>query len=393
MADLNRRRAIGLSVYYVLVYMILFLNTRSFSVVGQGENVVAQLCANDLSSFLPVPYSNLSDYKCRAVWNTYILRVSRSADNVLTCVLSAAYTTGWVGIGFSKDGMMIGASAMVGWIGKEGRANIKQYYLRGFTPSNVIPDKGELQLTNVPPAVVINGATIYLAFQLKVEEVQKSQPILLAFGTKTPAHHQLSVHDDKTAILYDFSGASWDNINTPSSVDNVLYLRRNHGVLAIIGWGVLLPAGAIVARYLRHRDPLWYYLHVSIQFVGFIIGLATVVAGKVVYERMHAMVPTHRGIGFFVLVLSILQIMAFFLRPDRDSKIRRYWNLYHHWFGRLALFMAALNILLGIQAGGGVRSWNIVYAFILSVILVTVIILEVLLQRENLRNHIHQHFR
>jgi hypothetical protein len=49
-----------------------------------------------------------------------------------------------------------------------------------------------------------------------------------------------------------------------------------------------MPIGAIVARYFRRMDPLWFYLHVSLQFVGFIIGLAGVVAGVALYNKIQA---------------------------------------------------------------------------------------------------------
>ncbi|XLR42430.1 hypothetical protein HN51_020623 [Arachis hypogaea] len=86
-----------------------------------------------------------------------------------TIILSAPYTLGWVGIGFSKDGMMVGSCVMVGWINKHGHAKIKQFYLRAKKPSEVLEDKGELPLNNLPAAVATNGAEIHLAFQLKME--------------------------------------------------------------------------------------------------------------------------------------------------------------------------------------------------------------------------------
>lgn len=70
--------------------------------------------------------------------------------------------------------------------------------------------------------------------------------------------------------------------------------------------------------------------------------------------------------------------MAFFLRPNKDSKIRKIWNLYHSWFGRMALFFAALNIVLGMQAAGAGSDWKIGYGFLVSIIVVAVIVLEVL---------------
>lgn len=87
-------------------------------------------------------------------------------------------------------------------------------------------------------------------------------------------------------------------------------MKKNHGILGIFAWGLLLPVGAIVARYMKHKDPLWYYIHAGIQFVGFIFGLATVVLGQQLYSKINASIPAHRSIGIFVLTLSILQVRS-----------------------------------------------------------------------------------
>ena len=70
--------------------------------------------------------------------------------------------------------------------------------------------------------------------------------------------------------------------------------------------------------------------------------------------------------------------MAFFVRPGKETKIRKYWNWYHHSLGRLALFFAALNILLGIRIGGAGNDLKIGYGFILGAILLSTVALEVL---------------
>jgi membrane protein YdbS with pleckstrin-like domain len=90
--------------------------------------------------------------------------------------------------------------------------------------------------------------------------------------------------------------------------NGLIQMRKNHGIIGIIGWGLILPVGAIVARYFKHKEPLWFYLHSIIQFVGFAFGLATVLLGLQLYSQMHVHIPAHRGIGIFVLVLSILQV-------------------------------------------------------------------------------------
>ncbi|KAK7285788.1 hypothetical protein RJT34_20569 [Clitoria ternatea] len=340
---------------------------------GSGSFLTEGACKNtNYQIFLPPPYQNISSTICKPVWHTYELRYTKSGD-ITTIILSAPYTVGWVGIGFSRDGMMVGSSAMVGWINKHGHAKIKQFYLRGRKQSEVIVDKGELPLNNAPPAVATNGAEIYIAFQLQTTIPFGKQPILLAFSPKHPQNHHLPKHQDKTAIIFDFSTGSTGPVS-----NELIHMRKNHGIVGIIGWGLILPAGAIIARYFKHKDPLWFYLHSVIQFVGFAFGLGTVLLGLQLYSKVHVHIPAHRGIGIFVLVLSILQILAFFLRPNKDSKIRNLWNLYHGWFGRMALFFAALNIVLGMQAAGAGNDWKTGYGFLVSIILVAVIVLEVL---------------
>lgn len=371
----------------VLVFVVA--SWELIRVVGADENNTGVnaaaggggICNIDLSTFLPLPYSNMPNMICKPVWNTFLLRYSRAKDDTMTIVLSATYTSGWVGIGFSKDGMMLNSSAMVGWISENGFSRIKQYFLAGFTPSEIKPDKGELPLTNVPPFVTVNGATIYLAFQLNLATSSSlsRQAILLAFGSRYPLHHRLTLHNDKTVIHMDLSAGGKEDSGPVSTVpSNIFSTRKTHGVLALLGWGLVLPVGAIIARYLRHMDPLWYYFHVVLQFMGFLIVVAAVAVGRLLYGRLHANVPAHKGIGFFALVLSILQVLAFFVRPHMDSKNRMYWNLYHHWFGRIALLLGAVNIVLGIHYANAGNGWKIGYGFVLGTILLSCIVLETL---------------
>lgn len=254
-----------------------------------------------------------------------LLQYSQNEENVLNIVLSTIYTVGWVGMGFSTDGRMVGSSAMVGWMGKTGIPHIREFYLRGKSASEIVADQGQLLSTAVAPKVLVHHAKIYLAFQLKFQAPLAQQHILFAIGTSTPVHKHLKKHSDKISLLFDFSRGNlcmnlvtWQykfstlsNFTGSSSTStSYLYkLKRSHGVLAIFGWGILLPIGAIIARYCKQWDPLWYYLHTIIQLIGFVIGLAAVVTGKLLFDELHATVYSHRGIGIFVLVLGILQVL------------------------------------------------------------------------------------
>lgn len=43
-----------------------------------------------------------------------------------------------------------------------------------------------------------------------------------------------------------------------------------HGTLMLLSWGFLLPAGAVLARFFKHREPLWFHCHRSVQVVGLV---------------------------------------------------------------------------------------------------------------------------
>ncbi|KAI4369834.1 hypothetical protein MLD38_018236 [Melastoma candidum] len=335
--------------------------------VGSGP------CNTDLAALLPPPYGNASHLTCLPVWNSFVLRYHQSRDHTLTVVLSALYTTGWVGIGLSRDGLMVGSSAIVGWFNKKGQPRILQYYLQGNVPRQVIPNKGELPLSGAPPAIALYEATLYIAFQLKLSKPLARQSVILALATSYPKYHRLTHHVDSKSINVDFLAGA-----VSEGSKYVRERKRAHGALGMLGWGLILPAGSMVARYLRHKDPQWYYIHTITQFGGFIIGLAGVVVGVQLYNDVGPDIPAHRGIGIFVLTLTILQVLAFFLRPNKESQIRRYWNWYHSWVGRVTLLFAAINIVLGIQAGHAGNAWKIGYGFLVSVTIIVFLVSETL---------------
>ncbi|KAG8067567.1 hypothetical protein GUJ93_ZPchr0005g15508 [Zizania palustris] len=263
-------------------------------------------CGAELNTFLPRPF-NSTRFICKSVWNNFILRHSlfEDEDNVTSIVLSAAYSSGWVGIGFSNDGKMVGSSAMVGWIDNQGRAYIKQYYLSKQTSSGVKVDGGKLITADVTSAVVLYGDNIYLAFQVKYPLHIVRHSVILAYSTILPNKFLLVEHDDKMSLSFDFS--SGDSVSTYYPYQ----LKRNHGALTIFGWGILIPLGAIVARYLRHKEPLWYYLHVLLQFLGYIIGLAGVVSGIALYNRTHSNSLHIETLAFRFLLLVLFRLLHF----------------------------------------------------------------------------------
>nr|GMD27845.1 cytochrome B561 and DOMON domain-containing protein At3g61750-like [Ipomoea batatas]GMD28894.1 cytochrome B561 and DOMON domain-containing protein At3g61750-like [Ipomoea batatas] len=363
----------------VALFLVMLIGFGIGNVVADEDE---EFCRSNITSILPPPYGTMKNMICQNVWNTFTIRYSQTKDNVITIVLSAIYTTGWVGMGFSSDGMMLNSSCMVGWIPPGGKGQIRQYHVEGLMPSEIKHNKGELPLTKTPPLAVLHNGTIYLAFQLKYPSPLGLQPIILAYSTDYP--HQdlrLTHHDDKTSIIFDFSSSS-----KSAAMESIKTVKMIHGVVGILGWGFFLPCGAMVARYLKHHNPLWFYLHICCQVTGFLLGFVTVIVGLQLYNQLDSDIPTHKGIGILLLVLSILQMFALFLRPHRDSQYRKYWNWYHSWVGRTALFYGALNIVLGMYYAESGGAWKTTYGILVGFIMLTCIVLEVFVEQKKLND-------
>ncbi|KAK4339394.1 hypothetical protein RND71_040856 [Anisodus tanguticus] len=119
------------------------------------------------------------------------------------------------------------------------------------------------------------------------------------------------------------------------------------------------------------------------NMLGVILGLTGVAVGIQLNNKLQPHIPGHQGIGILIFVLSILQVLAFFVRTDKDSKYRKYWNLYHSWMG-IALFFGAVNIVSGMHYEGAGQGWKIGYGFVLGSTMLACIILETLLRLKKL---------
>ena len=80
----------------------------------------------------------------------------------------------------------------------------------------------------------------------------------------------------------------------------------------MFGWGVLLPIGAMVARYARDYDPAWFYIHVTFQMIGFIFIIAGVATGVHLANSIDTPgLAGHKGLGIFLFLLAILQVCSY----------------------------------------------------------------------------------
>ncbi|KAL2508130.1 Cytochrome [Forsythia ovata] len=349
------------------IFSLFFL----FLILGAANSQAADSCNSPLSLQSPLPFDTTT-LQCVPVWSSqsFILRYQQASPNVWNFVLSAPNKNAYIGIGFSPNGKMVGSSAIVAWVEPDGTYEMKRYFLGAQSPDQVIVNQGNLQVGN--SSMVLQTNQIYVAFQLIVNTPENRLIYSVGREGRLPSapNFVLSQHRDQISTLLNYATGQFQKENPDGG------LKRSHGILNMLGWGILMPIGAMVARYMRQWDPIWFYSHSIIQSFGFIFGVAGVICGLVLEDRLQANVNKHKGLGIFILALGCLQVIAFLARPDKESKVRKYWNWYHFSVGRILIFLAAVNVFYGIHLGNAGAGWNAGYAVVLVILFIVGAILE-----------------
>ncbi|GAV68406.1 Cytochrom_B561 domain-containing protein/DOMON domain-containing protein [Cephalotus follicularis] len=367
-----------MKVSFIFIIFLFTIYEVPHPVNSQTDSCSSILNLNGLVSF------DTTTLDCLLVWTSqnFVLRYMQNATNLWTFVLSAPVSNSYIAIGFSTNGLMVGSSAIVGWISSDGTGTVNQYYLGGQTPSQVLLDQGNLQISGNSSSILSQSSRLYLAFQLIID--QPPSHLLYAVGPtgvlpSAPAY-LLSEHRDEVSTTINYV-AGQSSSGTPQAT-----LKRSHGVLNMLGWGILIIIGAIVARYFKEWDPVWFYSHTLIQSCGFILGVAGISCGFVLENRLQVDVSSHKILGILVLVLGCLQVMAFLARPDKSSKVRKYWNWYHYGVGRILMVIAISNVFYGIhlgEKGNGRTSWNAGYGVVLAIMCLVAVVLEFRMRMRN----------
>lgn len=131
-----------------------------------------------------------------------------------------------------------------------------------------------------------------------------------------------------------------------------------HGALMLIGWGLFLPSGVIIGKFLKHRpNGLWFQIHRALQSFGMVL---TLIGWIIALSQFDVFGVNNMGtnyqhgiLGIVVMVLGILQPINAFFRPklavegEETSTGRKIWEIYHKGAGWLCLLLAIATIVLG----------------------------------------------
>ncbi|KAF3782775.1 Cytochrome b561 and DOMON domain-containing protein [Nymphaea thermarum] len=65
---------------------------------------------------------------------------------------------------------------------------------------------------------------------------------------------------------------------------------------------------------------------------------------------------------------SVWRATSLLIRPGKTSKLRKYWNWYHHWVGSIALLIGFINVFYGVKAAREPKSWYEYLGIVLAVL-------------------------
>ncbi|GKV18394.1 hypothetical protein SLEP1_g28788 [Rubroshorea leprosula] len=230
-------------------------------------------------------------------------------------------------------------------------------------------------------ATIHNGATVQIYATLKLipnkTRIHHVWNRGLYVQGYSPTIHPTTSNDLSSITTFDVLSGS-----AAAQHSNARSLKIVHGILNAFSWGILLPIGAVTARYLRHVQslgPTWFYIHSGIQLSAFFLGTVGFAIGIRLGELSPGVVyGLHRKLGFAAFCLGALQTLALLFRPKTTNKFRKYWKSYHHFVGYSCVVLGVVNVFQGFEVIGEGRSLaKLGYCLCLSTLIGICIAMEV----------------
>lgn len=306
----------------------------------------------------------------------------KSSIGVLDMALvGAAASDEWISFGFGDSiGDMVGANVVVGWA-----QGAEEYSLGGKSASQVVLAQNSKIGLQSAEAFWSNGI-LTLTFRRQVEDTAAATRfnIIWASGRVSSSRRRaitLSAHNSqrRDSGVLDVAAGSLQLARNREREQK----RNAHAWLMAISWGVVLPIGACLPRFLHSQDPLWFKLHRALQIFG--VALAFVGFALALTLDGHQNEKHHRNLGISIQVAAVLMVLLGIFRPNKKDILRKVWQGVHSWLGRGAIVVAIVNIFFGFALLKPATHWRILYITVLTTMVVVMVILEI--RRHNRSRH------
>lgn len=290
-----------------------------------------------------------------------------------------AASAGWVAWGINPTAAaMVGTQALIAFKHSNGSSIVDTYNLKDTNP----PSPSSISIAVSDKSVIIESSghiTIFATLTLPSNKTTVNHVWQVGSAVKglVPQAHALSAANTGSAATIDLkTGTSSGGAVVPQKT-----LKDRHGIINVVGWGILMPIGAMLARYLRmfeSADPAWFYLHAFCQSAGYILGVSGWATGlKLGSDSAGIVYHSHRNIGITLFCFGTLQIFALLLRPKKDHKLRKFWNVYHYAIGYSVIILSIINIFKGFDILKPGDKWKHAYIAVIASLGGIALVLEV----------------
>lgn len=275
---------------------------------------------------------------------------------------------GWMAMGFG-DGM-VGSPMVVMWANADGSFSLSQRQAKDHVLPAVVPNPTRVATVSVDLSVA-TGQQPKFAYTIPMDGNMQPQ-LIWAFGTDMPTAAQPS---RATFLQHVGFGQMTLNLNSNTSVSILespaLSLESNngsgqpakktssaemvvlaHAIVCAVAFLVIMPAGALLARYYRTFSPTWFKGHWILQFG---ISAPFVLAGAILaFSISHVGGPkvwnTHTQVGVLLFSLYVVQCMLgsiiHFWKP-KNMKGRPPQNYAHAVLGITIIALAFFQVRTG----------------------------------------------
>ncbi|XP_057954673.1 cytochrome b561 and DOMON domain-containing protein At5g47530-like [Malania oleifera] len=326
--------------------------------------------------------------------NCFLHWTLQSSNNTVNLAFRCpgAGTTQWIAwaINPSSQGM-VGAQSLVAYVNSSGAAHAYTSSVTGYatqlqqsTLSFAVPSIAAEYTSSSGDLTIFATVQLSTGAATTVNQVWQKGPL----SGNSPASHPTSGDNVRTTGTLDLASGT---ATGGGAVIPRLHRKNAHGIVNAVGWGILMPIGAMTARYMKvfkSADPAWFYLHVACQCSAYILGVAGWGTGmKLGSDSSGVQYNPHRNIGIALFCLGTLQVFALLLRPKKDHKYRLYWNIYHHSVGYSVIILSVINIYKGFDILDPEKKWKRAYTGIIIALGAIAAVLEaftwfVVLQRK-----------
>ncbi|CAI9089329.1 OLC1v1023888C1 [Oldenlandia corymbosa var. corymbosa] len=279
---------------------------------------------------------------------------------------------------------MLGSQALIAYPKPDGTMRVYtspvNSYQTGLKEGDLSFPVSDLSATYSNSEITIFATLMLHNISTTVNQVWQEGPLT---PSGTPGMHPLTGPNMKSMGTLDLlSGESKGSSSGGAGISSRMKMKYSHGFLNTIGWGILIPLGAIIARYVKlypSADPAWFYLHIGCQVSAFLIGAVGFFTGISLGKKSPGITHTaHMVIGSLIFGLATVQILAAsFLRPKKDHKLRVYWNIGHYSVGYTILILGIINNFKGLHILSPGKKWEKAYIAVLVTLGAIALFLEV----------------